>query len=396
MLTFDKSEDANALHVQFTQYLRQRILEKHYRAGERLPSEMALAEEYHISRGTVRLALDALEREGLIERSHRRGTFVRQAPPALAAGEPVAQKRIALLYSPSLPPVLPGKALAGLPDGMNMELLIGVEQAAKSHNYQLSFVFSESAPQQLAFDIQRLRADTVSGMVIYPPGNTTHSEPIWQLKAAGVPLVFVDRYYPDLKADYVGIDNRSGGYRATEHLLILGHRRIGFVYTSAEDMRTTSTRGRWEGYRQALQDYHVPYDETLVYPAIDQTADDAYDDYGSFLARPHRPGAIFASSDGTALKLMQLAQRQGLRVPEDLALVGFDNRSFSTNVNPPLTTIAQSFIDMGLQAGNLLISRINGQLGPAKYIELPTSLVVRDSCGARLRVQQHLNRATDE
>ncbi len=386
MLTFDKSEGAEALHIQFLHHLRQRIQARDYPVGARLPSELALAEEYGISRGTIRLALDTLEREGLIERTHRRGTFVRQALPETHASG--VQKRIALVYASSLSPMSSNthKLSAWRVD---LDLLIGIEQAAKSHNYQLSFVYSEHTPQQLAFDIQRLRADNVAGMVIYPLGNTTYDESIWQLKAAAIPFVLVDRYYPDLEADYVGIDNHSGGYRATEHLLILGHRRIGFVYFGSEDLRTTSTRGRWEGYCQALQDYGVPYDENLVYPRADSTEE--LDDYEAFLARPDRPDAIFASNDEIALKLMQLAQRQGLRIPEDLALVGFNNEPFTAHVNPALTTVAQSFIDIGLRAGNLLIGCINGQSGPVKHIELPISLVVRDSCGARLRVQQRLN-----
>ena len=397
MPTFDKGENAQALHVQFMQYLRQRILDQSYLAGTRLPSEVALAKEYRISRGTVRLALDTLEQEELIERTHRRGTFVRQAPPTTRVEESTIQKRIALVYSPSRLSLLTGKSPRMLPEDVNMDLLIGVEQAAKSHNYQLSFAFSESAPQQLAFDIQRLRADNVSGMVIYPPGNTTYNEAIWQLKASGMPLVFVDRYYLDLEADYVGIDNHKGSYRATEHLLILGHRRIGFVYSASEDLRTTSTCGRWEGYCQALQDYGIPYDESLVCPDPNEKnrATDDFDAYTMLLTRPDRPDAIFTSSDDITLKLMQLAQRQGLRVPDDLALVGFDDRPFSANVTPALTTVAQSFVDMGFRAGNLLISRINGSAGPARSIELPTSLVVRDSCGARLRVQKQLHASKD-
>ncbi len=391
LLTFDKSEGAEALHLKFLRHLRQSIQTRDYPMGARLPSEVALAEEYGISRGTVRMALDTLEREGLVERMHRRGTFVSSTPPEIHAEESGGQKRIALVYASSMLPMSSTTTSKSPVWRIDLDLLIGIEQAAKSHNYQLSFVYSEHTPQQLAFDIQRLRADNVSGMVIYPPGNATYDESIWQLKSSDIPFVLIDRYYPDLDADYVGIDNRGGGYRATEHLLILGHRRIGFVYFGSEDLRTTSTYGRWEGYCQALRDYGVPYDEGLVYPRADGTVAKDLDDYGAFLAQADRPDAIFASNDEMALKLMQLAQRQGLHIPHDLALVGFDNQPFTTHVNPALTTVAQSFIDIGLRAGNLLISRINGQSGPVKHIELPTSLVVRDSCGARLRVQQRMN-----
>ena len=89
-----------------------------------------------------------------------------------------------------------------------------------------------------------------------------------------------------------------------------------------------------------------------------------------------------------ALELLQAAQRVGVRVPEDLALVGFDDLSFAAHLSPPLTTVAQPRLDVGLRAGHLLINRIEGQGTLPRHIELPTSLIVRESCGARLRVRR--------
>jgi DNA-binding LacI/PurR family transcriptional regulator len=109
--------------------------------------------------------------------------------------------------------------------------------------------------------------------------------------------------------------------------------------------------------------------------------------YDALLSRPDRPEAIFAVNDNEALAILKTAQRHGLRVPEDLALVGFDDLSFAAHLSPPLTTVAQPRMDLGLRAGNLLINRIEGLGGPTRHIELPTSLVVRESCGARLRVR---------
>jgi len=85
--------------------------------------------------------------------------------------------------------------------------------------------------------------------------------------------------------------------------------------------------------------------------------------------------------------LLRAAQRAGLRVPEDLALVGFDALSFAAHLSPPLTTVTQPRMDVGLRAGHLLLNRIEGQGGPPRHIELPTSLIVRESCGARLHVR---------
>jgi len=109
-----------------------------------------------------------------------------------------------------------------------------------------------------------------------------------------------------------------------------------------------------------------------------------------FLQSPDRPGAIFAVNDYVALEVMQAASALHLRVPEDLAIVGFDDERFAAHVQPPLTTIAQSFVDVGLRAGTLLLSRIQGNTGAPRRIELPANLIIRESCGAQMHVKKSL------
>ncbi len=214
---------------------------------------------------------------------------------------------------------------------------------------------------------------------------------IQQLQADHIPLVLMDRYFPGLAIDYVGSDNAGGGYRATEHLLILGHRRIGFVFAREETLQTTSVYERWQGYCKALQKYEVPYDETLVVPDFRQLQTGTHEGLVEFLQRPDRPSAIFAVNDYVALDVLQAAKALHLRIPEDLAIVGFDNLEFAAHVHPPLTTVVQQFIDIGLRAGTLLINRIEGIVGAPKHIELPTNLIIRESCGAQLHVKKILS-----
>jgi len=271
---------------------------------------------------------------------------------------------------------------------LDLDILIGVEHAAKSRGYQVSFAYAEESLEELDRDITRLRADKIAGMIIFPVSDATYDESIWRLAADRVPFVLVDRYFPDLDSDYVVADNLGGGYRATEHLLILGHRRVGFVYSSKGSLLTTSVRDRWQGYRSALLEYGQIYDEQLVFQWPNQSNADLTGASDLLLLREGGPTAVFAVSDSVALELLQAAQRVGVRVPEDLALVGFDDLSFAAHLSPPLTTVAQPRLDVGLRAGHLLINRIEGQGTLPRHIELPTSLIVRESCGARLRVRR--------
>jgi DNA-binding LacI/PurR family transcriptional regulator len=174
-------------------------------------------------------------------------------------------------------------------------------------------------------------------------------------------------------------------------LLILGHRRIGFVFSHEETLRTTSVHERWQGYCKALQKYGVPYDETLVVPDFRQPQMDTHVGLVKFLERPDRPDGIFAVNDYVALDVMQAAKAINLRIPEDLAIVGFDDLAFAPHLNPPLTTVMQPFMDIGLRAGTLVIGRIEGIVGAPKHIELPTNLIIRESCGAQLHVKRFLS-----
>jgi DNA-binding LacI/PurR family transcriptional regulator len=366
----EKAPGSKALHTQLITQLRRRILDGSLPPGSRLPTEIELAKDLRVSRGTVRQALSALESEGLLDRTQRRGTFVRDAPAPQAA-----ERRIGLV-------------LNGVSNQLDLDILIGVENAVKSRGYQLSFACAEERLDEQSRDIARLCADRVAGMIIFPVSDVTYDETIDRLQAGGMPVVLVDRYLSGLDTDYVVPDNTGGGYRATEHLIILGHTRIGFVHGTIGTPLTTSVRDRCAGYRQALETYGLPYDESLVAPLPRAKTPDALSEYEAFLARPDRPSAFFCVNDDIALALMQAAQRCGIRIPEELALVGFDDLSFAAHLTPPLTTVSQPRMDVGLRAGNLLINRIEGQSGPKKRIELPTSLIVRESCGARLLVRR--------
>ena len=365
-----------ARYAQLMNHFRERILDGSLPAGARLPTELELAAEHQISRGTVRQAMSALVNEGLLERVRGRGTFVRPLLPIASPALRAAERRIGLVLAHSS-----GSQL-------DLDILIGVEHAAKSRGYQVSFAYAEESLEELDRDIARLRADNIAGMIIFPVSDATYDESIWRLAADRVPFVLVDRYFPDLDSDYVVADNHGGGYRATEHLLILGHRRVGFVYSGKGSLLTTSVRDRWQGYRRALLEYGQLYDEQLVFQWPDRSNADPAGASDHLLLREGGPTAIFAVNDAVALELLQAAQRVGLRVPEDLALVGFDDLSFAAHLSPPLTTVAQPRMDLGLRAGHLLINRIEGQGNLPRHIDLPTSLIIRESCGARLRVRR--------
>lgn len=356
--------------------LRTQIIGQELPVGTKLPSELELAQAHGVSRGTIRQALNLLMQEGCVERIQGKGTFVSDHYLNVKTNREGSERRIGLI-------------LPYMRDQLSLDILIGVEQAVKSRGYQFSFAYADERVEQQARDIQRMLADRVAGLVIFPVSNMRYDSSIWQLKAEGIPFVLIDRYFPDLECDRVTADNFAGAYRATEHLIILGHTQIAFLYDSLADLRTSSVNDRYAGYRQALNDYHIPFDQELIVQIEKPKNDGLSDPFIQLLQKPNRPNAIFAVNDFLAIRLLQAARRCGIRVPHELALVGFDDVTLSAHISPALTTVGQPRVEIGFSTGNLLLNRIEGYDGPYTHTVLPTNLIVRESCGARLRVSRN-------
>jgi LacI family transcriptional regulator len=194
----------------------------------------------------------------------------------------------------------------------------------------------------------------------------------------GAPIVAVDPHTGPTDLPTIDSDNLRGAQLATEHLLDLGHRRIGML-TGRPDLQ--SARLREDGYRQALAAARVPVDERLLQVG-------AYDPEISAASARHlltavdRPTAIFAANDISAIATVRAATGLGLRVPEDLSVVGFDNVPESALNTPPLTTVHQPIREMGQCAVELLIRLIRGETSDPIHLTLATSLVVRQSTRA--------------
>jgi len=371
MPIFDK-ESATSIYHQVAGLLRDRILNGELEPGAKLPPELELAETYDLSRGTIRQAVLLLVAEGLVERVQGKGTFVRQLERGGNNGGVIG---ITLPYAH---------------DALAIDILLGAESATKSRGYSLLFSYTDENIQQEAIDIQRMRTEKARGFIIFPSTNVTYDEAIWQLRKEGFPFVLVDRYFPGLPSDYVGVDNLGGAFRVTEHLINLGHQAIAFI--GASDTQTTSVKDRFHGYKRALAGHGLVFQESwhCSFVGAAGNEDAEVNEIRSYLSQPETPRAVVAVNDYTAIKVVKIARSLGLRVPEDVAIVGFDDIQQASQIEVPLTTVAQPRYEIGVRAAHLLIDRLKGVKTGLSQLILPTSLVVRESCGARMRLE-HTN-----
>jgi LacI family transcriptional regulator len=191
------------------------------------------------------------------------------------------------------------------------------------------------------------------------------------------PLVAVDPHTGPSSIPTVHGDNLAGAITATEHLISLGHRRIGFL-AGRPDLE--SARQREQGYRDALRGAGIPIDPALIRVG-DYELEMSEEPARELLTVPDRPTAVFAANDLSAIQTMHVARTLGLAVPDDVSVIGFDNIPESALMSPPLTTIDQSIQEMGKRAVELLIGLIEGTLEQPRHVTLPTRLVVRQSSG---------------
>jgi LacI family transcriptional regulator len=171
-------------------------------------------------------------------------------------------------------------------------------------------------------------------------------------------------------------DHFGGAIRGTHYLFEQGHRRVGFISWLSP---AVSMEHRYLGYKQALAERDVPLDERLIcyvegYPVFD------YSQLAAYLSGPERPTAVFSANDQIAIALYRAAASVGLSIPGDLAVLGFDNLDVSPHLDPPLTTLAQPFTQIGQVAAELLLRRLQGEQGHCQQITLPAQLIIRESC----------------
>jgi LacI family transcriptional regulator len=255
-----------------------------------------------------------------------------------------------------------------------VEIIRGVEEVAHTEGVG-TVVSAIHGRSGAARDWMRnLRARASDGVILVTSALDTvlHDE----LRALGVPLVVVDPTgSPALEAPTIGAANWSGGLAATEHLLSLGHRRIGLI---AGPPRLLCSRARFDGYRAALEAAGLSVDDTLVVPG-DFRPESGFTGCTALLDLPEPPTAVFAASDQMALGAIEALRRRGHRAPEDMSVVGFDDLPEVRWSAPPLTTVRQTLADMGKLAVRTVLSLARGERPDSPRVELGTELVVRSS-----------------
>ncbi|WP_433517999.1 LacI family DNA-binding transcriptional regulator [Nonomuraea sp. CA-143628] len=261
-----------------------------------------------------------------------------------------------------------------------MEIVRGAESAARDAGASvvMSVLHTHAGPGRDWLD--RLASRRTDGVVVVASKLSTGVQA--QLSARSLPFVVVDpEGEPAPGVVSVGATNWHGGLAATRHLLELGHRRVGMI-SGPGDM--LCSQARIDGYRAALETAGVEVDPTLIRRGT-FLVESGHDQGHALLSLPDPPTAIFAGSDLMAFGVFEAARQRGLRVPEDLSVVGFDDLPLSKSAWPPLTTVRQPLQEMAALATRTVLAMKRGEAPESRRVELATDLIVRESTAALVK-----------
>lgn len=258
-------------------------------------------------------------------------------------------------------------------------ILRAAEEVARRADYHVILGDTRSDLSVERDVIEELIAHRVEGMMIAPVSDRSAAH-LRRLAEFGVPFVLIDRTVPGLDCDVVLGDSSGGARRLVEHLISLGHRRIGFIVES-DDVSTA--RDRRAGYEAALSGAGIALDPTLV---VNGAADPSGGSAGMsrLLELDERPTAVFTVNNLAAVGAIEAVRAAGLEVPDDVALVCFDDIEYASRLYPFLTAMEQPAQTFGTLGTQLLLERIEGR-GPERRHEvvLPGEFIIRKSCGAK-------------
>ena len=328
------------IYQQIADEYRQRIIKGELSPGTLIPPQAKLAVMHGTSEVTIRKALKLLVTDGLISRVRKRGTFVREVPadgPNLSAnGEAGRIRHVYFVYNDVKLPVLTQE--------IHRSTLDGIADACNANGIELVLHNSRQDRQ--------LPKDPDAGYLLW--GFEWKSMSVIEgWKQANYKMVTLHNYFPHLDIPHVNSDNYTGGYLATQHLLSLGHTRVGIILLA----RSRSSCDlfpefalRLQGFNLAMSNNGIAADPSLVFAGNYHEQD--LEDLGYFgmkylmeLADP--PTAVFAATDFTAMGALKAAEDLGLTVPDDVSMVGYDGYSFAKYTKPALTTVDQNFYGLG-------------------------------------------------
>ncbi|MFC5404344.1 GntR family transcriptional regulator [Cohnella soli] len=380
------SVEREPLYVQIQNHYKKLIGSGNLREDDKIPTEKEVLEQFNVSRITVANALNELAREGWIYRIPGRGTYVKgipesyvpQAVPAAAQVAPYSETA----EGSSRPKI--GLVFPFVDDFFAIRLIRGISNVLERSGYSLLMMFSFNSKEREKEIIRDLK-DNVAGLIIFPVDAEIYNEEIIALKMSEYPFVLIDRYLPGVETNAVISDNAKAAKLAVDHLWELGHRNIAICSDSPKP--TVSVDDRINGYINALREKNAMINPALFLTDFNAKPSEVNPEHPLYRFIKNRMATAYIALNGDlGVHIWSIARSAGLRVPEDLSIVTFDNPGSRMDASVMFTHIDQSEDEMGEQAAELVLEAVRGSRHPAKMRKIvqEPALIVKQTTGEML------------
>ncbi len=355
------TEDINTPKYELVKdYVKHLLKENVITYGGKLPSEHELMEKFEVSRHTIRQAFGELTSEGYIFKEQGKGTFSNYRRDAKY------KQIVAVLTTYIAGFVFPG-------------IISGIEETLSDEGYMMLLSNTNNIKEREAQYLASISEHNVVGLIIEPTKSArenTNLKLLEDIRSRDIKFCFINACYDDFSSAYVLLDDYKGGYMATEYLIQLGHRRIAGIFKT-DDKQGINRRA---GFVAAMEKYGVPIQPGFIgeYETFNMY-DFPYMFAQSLLRKEDRPTAIFCYNDVYALMVVQAINDSGLRVPDDISIIGYDDSTSILQSGIKLTTIMHPKKEMGVQAAKYMIDMLEGRLEKPQIVYRP-ELIVRNSC----------------
>ena len=355
-------------------WIKSKILDGTYAPRQKIHSESELMKEFDVSRHTVRIAIGELVSEGWLYREQGAGTFCADRKIFNNGNSYSKEKRIAIITT-------------YISDYIFPSIIRGAEATIREEGYQVSLFSTNNDHETEKQILETILSQRFEGVIIEPTRSAISSPNInyyLKLELLGIPYIMINAHYDELEPVFVLMDDEKGGYLQTEHLINLGHRNIaGFFQT--DDLQGTK---RMKGFIKSIRmnGLSINLQNIVTYSTSEKSSKpvEAFNKILDFF--PERPTGIVCYNDELAMKLLDVIRQKGLKVPEDISIVGFDDSFFAEVSEVKLTTIKHPKSELGRRAAEMILEMVSKE--PHQWHDVKShifdpEIVVRNSTKRR-------------
>lgn len=255
----------------------------------------------------------------------------------------------------------------------------GIENELATNDYNVLLCNTDSSVEREREYLEGLIGKRIDGLIVSSAGNT--GDYFRTLERTGVPIVFLNRCPEFMNCDVIMTNNTRGAYRAIEHFIRHGYGKIAII-TGPNSISTG--KDRLTGYRRALEDYGITEQDSLIKEGLFDVQS-GYDKMKELMEQDCKPDAVFISNNLMTLGAYKYIREKGIRVPEQLAVIVFDDPEWAELVDPPITSVRQQTYELGVQAAKLMMASIKDAKTKRDILYMDPSLIIRESCGCNRR-----------